>query len=346
MHPGGGQVTTAPVGRGAVILGCAGPRLFPAEARLFSEADPLGFILFARNCESAAQIRALCDSLRDAVGRDAPILIDQEGGRVQRLRPPLASQWRPPLEDAVRAGPQAAHALFLRYRIIAAELLELGIDANCAPLADIAGPRTHPFLRNRCYGETLPEVVARARAVAGGLMEGGVLPVLKHIPGHGRAAADSHLEPPRVEAPLEALRATDFAAFAALSDLPMGMTAHVIYSALDDRPATVSPAAIGLIREELGFDGLLMTDDISMQALQGDVAQRAAAAIGAGCDVVLHCNGEIAEMAAVAAAAGALSAAGRRRAAAALACRATPAPVDIDALQAQFLALVGGGADA
>jgi len=339
-------VNVPPPGRGATILGCAGTELSRDEAAFFADADPVGFILFARNCENAAQIRALCDSLRDAVSRDAPILIDQEGGRVQRLRPPLATEWRPPREDAARAGANAARALFLRYRIIAAELLALGIDANCAPLADIAGPATHPFLRNRCYGENLADVVARARAVAGGLMEGGVLPVLKHIPGHGRGAADSHKELPRIDAPLEELRATDFAAFAGLSDLPLGMTAHVTYSALDQAPATTSAPAITLIRRELGFDGLLMTDDISMQALSGDVAQRATAAIAAGCDVVLHCNGDLAEMAAVAAAAGALSEAGTRRATAALASRATPDPVDIAALHAQFLALVGDGADA
>jgi beta-N-acetylhexosaminidase len=342
MHPGGHALTRF----GALITGVDGLRLSPGEKAFFSEVRPFGFILFARNVESPDQVRALCAELREAAGHEAVITIDQEGGRVQRLRAPLWRDWPAPLDHVAAAGARAAEALHLRYRIIAAELADLGIDSNCAPLVDVAGRDTHPFLRDRCYGETAGRVALFGRAVADGLMEGGVLPVVKHIPGHGRAGADSHHELPRVAAPAAHLAEVDFAPFEALADLPMAMTAHVVYEALDARPATLSPVIIDTIRREIGFDGLLMTDDISMQALAGDVAQRATAAIAAGCDVVLHCNGDLAEMAAVAAAAGPLSADGTRRAVAALACRATPDPVDIAALHAQFLALVGDGADA
>ncbi|MFP4304858.1 glycoside hydrolase family 3 N-terminal domain-containing protein [Rhodosalinus sp.] len=329
----------------AAILGCAGPRLTEPERRFFARAQPWGFILFARNCESAAQTAALVADLRDCVGRRAPVLIDQEGGRVTRLSEDAGRRWLPPLDAVARAGERAADMLRLRYRVIAHELSALGIDVNCAPLADIATPATHPFLRNRCLGETPGAVAARARAVAEGLLAGGVLPVLKHIPGHGRATADSHHDLPRVEAPLADLRLTDFAPFAALSDLPMGMTAHVVYAALDDRAATVSTTAIGLIRQELGFGGLLMTDDLSMQALSGDVGGRAAAARAAGCDIALHCNGDLAEMEAVIAAAGPLAGAAAARAEAALARRRTPEPVDIAALEAKHDALLAGARD-
>jgi len=327
---------------GAAIFGCAGPVLSPAEASFFRTADPWGFILFARNIESAAQVIRLTNDLRAAVGRDAGVLIDQEGGRVQRLRPPLARDWLPPL-DQVRASPRdrAARGLYLRYRIIAAELRALGIDANCAPVADIAGPGTHPFLRNRCLGETAAEVAAHARAVAEGLAGGGVVPVLKHAPGHGRAGTDSHKGLPRVAATRAELEATDFAPFAALADLPMAMTAHVVYPALDpDRPATLSPVVIDLLRHRIGLTGLLLTDDISMGALSGSVAARSAAARAAGCDIVLHCNGDAAEMAAVADAAGTLEGAAAARADAALAARHSPAPVDMAALEAEFRAIL------
>jgi len=327
---------------GAAIFGCAGPVLSPAEASFFRTADPWGFILFARNIESAAQVIRLTNDLRAAVGRDAGVLIDQEGGRVQRLRPPLARDWLPPL-DQVRASPRdrAARGLYLRYRIIAAELRALGIDANCAPVADIAGPGTHPFLRNRCLGETAAEVAAHARAVAEGLAGGGVVPVLKHAPGHGRAGTDSHKGLPRVTATRAELEATDFAPFAALADLPMAMTAHVVYPALDpDRPATLSPVVIDLLRHRIGLTGLLLTDDISMGALSGSVAARSAAARAAGCDIVLHCNGDAAEMAAVADAAGTLEGAAAARADAALAARHSPAPVDMAALEAEFRAIL------
>ncbi len=327
---------------GATIFGCAGPTLSANEASFFREADPFGFIVFDRNLDDAEQIQRLCENLRDTVGRDAPILIDQEGGRVQRLRPPLATQWLPPLDDVARFGANAPQAMYLRYRIIAAELMSVGIDANCAPMVDIAAENTHKFLKNRCYGSDLKTVVKIGQAVAGGLLEGGVLPVLKHIPGHGRAVADSHYDLPVVDTNGEVLRQNDFAAFSALNDVPMGMTAHITYSAFDDRPATLSPKMMGLIREEMGFDGLIMTDDISMKALTGTLGELSRLSIDAGCDVILHCNGTLGEMEDVASAAGEMTPNAQRRADAALACRRTPDPVDISHLQAQLEALVNG----
>lgn len=319
----------------AAILGCAGLRLTADERRFFARAKPFGFILFTRNCDTAEQVRALTAELRDAVGRDAPIFVDQEGGRVQRLRPPLASDWRPPLHDAVAAGDCAADALALRYAIIAAELRALGIDGNCAPALDVARPETHPFLRNRLLG-TDPDSVARlGRAVAEAHLAGGVLPVIKHMPGHGRGTADSHLHLPRTHADADALE-SDFAPFKALSDLPLGMTAHMVFEALDDRAATVSATMIGLIRDRIGFDGLLMTDDISMQALSGDVASRGRAALDAGCDAVLHCNGDLTEMRALHDATGAMTDAAQARAEAALAARIPTPPVDIATLWAKL----------
>ncbi|MGB7318105.1 MAG: beta-N-acetylhexosaminidase [Planktotalea sp.] len=327
---------------GATIFGCQGTTLSAGEASFFREAAPFGFILFNRNLEDEDQIRSLCDALRDAVGRDAPILIDQEGGRVQRLRPPLASEWLPPLDDVIRYGANAPKAMYLRYRIIAAELMALGIDANCAPMVDLAVDETHEFLKNRCYSNDLQTVIKVGRAVAGGLLDGGVLPVLKHIPGHGRAVTDSHLDLPVVATNGATLREQDFAAFTALNDIPMGMTAHITYSAIDDRPATLSPKMMGLIRDEIGFEGLIMTDDISMKALTGSLAELSRLSIDAGCDVILHCNGQMGEMEDVAGAAGAMSDAAQRRAEAALACRRSPDPVDISHLQAQLEALLNG----
>ncbi len=324
----------------ATILGCAGLRLSADESAFFREADPWGFILFARNCDSADQIRALCAELRASVGRDAPILIDQEGGRVQRLRPPLARDWPAPLDHARAAGDHAADVLRLRYRIIGQELRGLGIDVNCAPCADIAGPATHPFLSNRCLGESAEAVIPCARSVAEGLMEGGVLPVPKHMPGHGRAQVDSHHGLPVVDTPMDELEATDFAVFRALADLPLGMTGHVVFSAIDDRPATLSPVMVALIRDRIGFQGLLMTDDLSMNALPGDIGTRAGAAIAAGCDLALHCNGTLAEMQAVVAAAGAMAPGAETRAAAALAQRPAPDTVDIAALESDLAAIM------
>lgn len=309
----------------------------------FADAAPVGFILFARNVETPDQVRRLTGDLRSAVGWAAPVFIDQEGGRVQRLRAPHWREWLPPLDQVARVGPaQAARSMYLRSSLIAREHLALGIDGNCAPCADIARPETHRFLRNRCYGEVLETVVPIARAVAEGLADAGVFPVLKHIPGHGRGTVDSHHDLPRVTAPREALEAQDFAAFRALNDLHWGMSAHLVFEAIDpDAPATLSPAMIRLIREEIGFDGLLMTDDLSMNALPGGIGQRAAWARAAGCDVVLHCNGERADMVAVAKAAGALDANAEARLSRALASRRNPVALDEADALAELATLLG-----
>lgn len=325
---------------GAAILGCEGLRLTRAEKALFADTRPFGFILFARNIENPFQIKELCAELRATVGHNAPILIDQEGGRVQRLRQPYWREWLPPLDHVAAAGDDAWEAMYLRYRLIAHELHELGIDANCAPMVDVAEPETHAFLLNRCYG-FVPGVVADlGRAVAEGLMDGGVLPVVKHIPGHGRARADSHLELPRVDAKEDAILAHDFAPFRALCDLPMGMTAHIVYEDIDPTPATTSAKLMQMIREDIGFSGLIMTDDISMQALSGSIAERCAASLNAGCDVILHCNGDFAEMQTVMDTSGEMTGASQARADAALAARRTPNQIDPEALLDEMNALV------
>ncbi len=332
-------------GQGATIFGCEGPRLTPDEAAFFAGADPWGFILFARNIESADQVRRLTEALRQAVGWRVPILIDQEGGRVQRLAAPEWRAWLPPLDQVEAAGPEnAARSMYLRYRLIAAELLALGIDVNCAPCADVATGDTHRFLLNRCYGRDPAAVAEIGRAVATGLIAGGVLPVLKHIPGHGRAVADSHHELPAVGASPELLQTADFAPFRALSDLPLAMTAHVVYEAYDDAAATISPRMIRLIRDEIGFEGLLMTDDISMEALGGPIVKRVSASLMAGCDIILHCNGRLDEMEAIAETAGRMSAAAQARADRALALRRPPQPIDIRAVQSELEELLSGQA--
>ncbi len=327
---------------GATILDAEGLRLTPEEKTFFRAVNPYGFILFARNIETPDQVRSLCAEMRAAVGRDAPITIDQEGGRVQRLRGPIWTDWLPPLDFAKAAGDQAAKAMYLRYRLIAAELHALGIDSNCAPMVDVARATTHPFLHNRCYGTDPVTVTRLGRAVADGLLDGGVLPVLKHIPGHGFATLDSHYELPTVSLGENELGATDFAPFHDLNDLPMGMTAHLVYEAIDDRPATLSSKMIGLIRDKIGFDNLIMTDDISMKALSGSLSEIAQGALAAGCDVILHCNGTLEERRAVAEAAGEMSFAAQTRALRALNARKTPDDIDIPALQAQLETLLSG----
>lgn len=316
---------------GAYIFGCEGPRLSATEKAFFAESDPLGFILFARNVDSPGQLRSLTSELRDCVGRDAMILIDQEGGRVERLTAPHWREWIPPLSQVEGAAEAAAEIMKLRYRVIAAELRAVGVDVNCAPCADIARPDTHPVLYNRCYGMNPVQVAKIGRAVADGLLAGGVLPVLKHIPGHGAATADSHLELPRVDLPAQTLFDDDFNAFKALSDLPLGMTAHVVFEALDSvHCATNSSIVHQIMRKDIGFDGLLMSDDISMHALSGDMQNRCEIALGAGCDIILHCNGKMPEMIEIAKACGALNTAALTRADAALALRGAPEdPVDL-----------------
>lgn len=329
---------------GAHILGLSGPELTPGEAAFFRDAAPWGFILFDRNLVSHEQIQRLAASLREAVGRNAPVLIDQEGGRVQRLRPPLARDWLPPLDHVRRAGPHADRALWLRYRLIAHELSGLGIDVNCVPCLDVAREDTHPFLTNRCLGHDPATVARLGCSAAEGSRAGGVLPVIKHIPGHGRGTVDSHLGLPATDAGKDTLVSVDFAPFRALADAPLAMTAHMVYRSIDEgRAATVSPAVIRAIREEIGFDGLLMTDDLSMEALGGSMEERTRASLRAGCDVILHCNGERPEMEDIATEAGTLGAAALARANAAEAARQTPDPIDIPAAEAELEALLKAG---
>lgn len=328
----------------ATILGCEGLTLSHDEKAFFAQAGPWGFILFTRNIKNAAQVSALTAELRDAVGYDAPVLIDQEGGRVQRMRGPIWREWVPPLDQMARAKPNSApRAMALRYRLIAHELRAVGIDVNCAPTADVARADTHPFLRNRLYGSDVVTVAQTALAVANGLLAGGVLPVLKHIPGHGAAVTDSHKALPRVSLDKAALDTVDFAAFRALKSLPLGMTAHVVFEALGSTlPATMDPGMIALIRNDIGFQGALMTDDLSMGALPGPIGERAARAKAAGCDLILHCNGELPEMEDVVAQSGPLDGLSKSRTDAALAMRKAPDPLDITQIEADLADLLDG----
>ncbi|MEM6587937.1 MAG: beta-N-acetylhexosaminidase [Pseudomonadota bacterium] len=337
MHSRGYAV--APVAFGATILDATGTRLTSEEKAFFHNADPFGFILFARNIETPDQVRALTSEMRDAVGREAPILIDQEGGRVQRMRGPRWREWLPPMDHVFAAGADAAEAMYLRSRIMADELRAVGVDANCAPLVDVAVNGTHEFLMNRCYGHDPARVAEIGRAVADGLLAGGVLPVLKHMPGHGRATVDSHFGLPETRVALEVLTETDFAPFKALNDLPMGMTGHVVYSAMDTRPATLSPVVMGHIREEIGFDGLIMTDDITMKALDAPLDKIAWDSLASGCDVVLLCNASLEDRRLVADAAGRMTDLAQTRAERAIAARQEPDEVDIPALEAKLVAL-------
>ncbi|MDJ1016405.1 MAG: glycoside hydrolase family 3 N-terminal domain-containing protein [Paracoccaceae bacterium] len=333
------------MGAGAYILAPLGPELSARESAFFRDADPWGFIVFARNLIAPDQVRALTASLRDSVGRKAPILIDQEGGRVQRLRGPTWREWLPPLEQVEREGTE--RSMYLRGLLIGEELLRLGIDVNCAPSCDVATSETHPFLRNRCYGSDAGTVARMARAVADGLLDAGALPVMKHAPGHGRATIDSHEEPPSIDADLAVLSKTDFKPFQALADLPMAMTAHLLIREIDpETPVTLSKSGIDYLRNEIGLDMLMMTDDISMGALSGTVAERGERAFAAGCDLVLHCNGDIDEMGALAARAGEMSERTKERAEAALAARRTPLNIDIPGAEAELGSLIREQLDA
>ncbi|MGE4372772.1 MAG: beta-N-acetylhexosaminidase [Xanthobacter sp.] len=330
----------------AFIAGCSGLRLTVDERDFFASSNPWGFILFARNVETPDQVRALVAEMRAAVGWKAPVLIDQEGGRVQRLRAPHWPEYPPAELFGALYQKNKAHgleAVRLNSRAIASDLFALGIDVDCLPVVDLRHPDGHGIIGNRAYGETVKVVSALARAAAEGLMEGGVLPVIKHIPGHGRAPVDSHEKLPVVTASRDELEKADFAAFQPLADLPMAMTAHVVYADLDpDAPATTSPLMIGeIIRGQIGFDGLLMSDDLSMGALAGDMATRCQSAIAAGCDMLLHCNGKMAEMEVVAGHAPLLEGQAGERAERALGFRRAPEPVDGVTLRAQLVRLLG-----
>jgi beta-N-acetylhexosaminidase len=315
----------------AFVCGCAGTALSEDERTFVRDARPWGLILFKRNVADREQLRALTDAFRETLGRDdAPVLIDQEGGRVQRMGPPHwpaypAAVWF----DAQSDGLDSAR---LVARLIAHDLREVGITVDCAPVLDVADPLTHAVIGSRSYSQSPERVAAFGRVVIEGLLAGGVGPVVKHVPGHGRARVDSHLELPVVAASRAELEARDFAPFRELRDAPMAMTAHVVYNAIDpDRPATTSPTVIqSIVREAIGFDGLLLTDDLSMKALGGPLGERARAAFAAGVDIALHCNGELAEAREVAAASPELEGVSRRRAEAALLRIAgAPAPFDV-----------------
>jgi beta-N-acetylhexosaminidase len=330
----------------AFITGVSRPELSATEREFIRAERPWGFILFKRNIETPAQVTNLVQELRKAVGEpDAPVLIDQEGGRVQRLASPHWPVYPPgavfgALYDIDPAlGLKAAR---LSSRLIAADLVELGITVDCLPLADLPVAGADAVIGNRAYGTEPAKVAAIARAVTQGLEQGGVLPVLKHIPGHGRATADTHFRLPEVDTSKTELERSDFAAFQPLADLPMAMTAHVVFSALDPaQPATTSATIIEqVIRGVIGFQGLLMSDDVSMNALSGSIAERTRAIFTAGCDMVLHCNGKLDEMREVAGQTPELSGQALERARRALASRKAPQPFDRLAARAELDALI------
>lgn len=330
----------------AFICGCADLRLNEDERAFFEAERPWGLILFRRNVSEPAQVADLVAAFREAVGRaDAPVLIDQEGGRVQRLKPPHWPDYPPGRHyGRLFAGDREAgeRAAWLGARLIAHDLHRLGIDVDCLPVLDVPSAAGHAVIGDRAYGEDVDTVVTLASAAADGLMSGGVLPVAKHVPGHGRAAADSHLELPRVLASAADLRELDFEPFRRLSALPLAMTAHVVYTAFDEvNPATTSKTVIAeVIRGAIGYDGCLMSDDLSMQALAGALGERARAAFAAGCDLALHCNGDMAEMVDVAANTPELAGEAARRTEAALDARRDPGSLDEQAAREEFKALL------
>jgi beta-N-acetylhexosaminidase len=329
----------------AFITGLAGTELADEERAFLRDAQPWGFILFRRNVAGPEPLRRLIDDVRTALGWSAPALIDQEGGRVQRLAPPDWPSYPPGAAYGAlyeRDRDASLAAARLGARLIAADLTALGIDVDCLPIADVPVAGADAIIGDRAYGTDPAKVAAIAGAIAQGLAEGAVLPVLKHIPGHGRATADSHAKLPVVNADRATLEATDFAAFRPLAGLPLAMTAHVVFTAIDPiAPATISANIVrDVIRDSIGFKGLLMSDDISMGALSGSIGERTHAAIAAGCDVVLHCNGEMAEMVDVAAEAPLLAGEAARRAEAALAAKRPPEPIELAAGRAEFLAMM------
>jgi beta-N-acetylhexosaminidase len=333
--------------RTRAIYGCAGLSLSTDERDFFRSVQPWGFIVFARNIAEPAQLRALVQSLRETVDDEiAPVLVDQEGGRVARLKPPHWKE-RPP---AARFGAlygsdrdAAREAVYLNTRLIAYDLCDVGINVDCLPVLDVPVEGADQIIGDRAFAHEPATIIDLGRAAIEGLIEGGALPVMKHIPGHGRALADSHLALPRVTTDAEELSATDFVTFRSLNHCPMAMTAHVVYDAIDpQRPATTSPKVIrDVIRGEMSFDGLLMSDDLSMNALSGPLSVRTKAALFAGCDIVLHCNGKLEEMREVAEEAKPLEGAALRRAEGVLGQLRAPAPFDPAAANARVSELLG-----
>jgi beta-N-acetylhexosaminidase len=331
----------------AFITGLAGLTISANERAFLRAAQPWGLIIFKRNVSTPQQVAGLASLFRDILGWQAPILVDQEGGRVQRLGPPYWPGYPPgarygELYDREPAAGLAAARL--AGHLIASDLAGLGIDVDCLPLADVLAPASDAVIGDRAYGSAPGKVAAIAGAIAQGLQAGGVLPVLKHLPGHGRAKVDSHHRLPVVDTDRTTLEATDFAAFRPLAGLPLGMTAHVVFSAIDPvAPATTSVTMVReVIRGFVGFQGLLMSDDISMGALSGTPAERSRAALAAGCDLVLHCNGDLAEMEEVAGVAPELAGEAAARADKALAQRSAPEWFDVDSARALFARMIGG----
>jgi beta-N-acetylhexosaminidase len=327
------------------ITGLAGLTISADERAFLREASPWGAILFKRNISTPSQVSDIVKSFRDIAGWHAPVLVDQEGGRVQRLGPPYWPAYPPGARygELYDRNPETGLiAARMGGHLIAADIAAVGIDVDCAPIADVPVAGHDPVIGDRAYGTEPAKVVAIARALAEGLMAGGVLPVLKHLPGHGRATADSHRALPVVDADRATLEVTDFAAFRPLKHLAVGMTAHVVFSGVDPlQPATTSVTIVQqVIRGFIGFQGLLMSDDISMGALSGTIAERSRAAIAAGCDLVLHCNGDLAEMAQVAANVPELAGLSLRRAEAALAARKAPEEFDVAEARETFMRMV------
>ncbi|MEJ1969597.1 MAG: beta-N-acetylhexosaminidase [Rhizomicrobium sp.] len=336
--------------RSRAIYGCAGLTLGAGERDFFRDVQPWGFILFARNIADRAQIRALVAALRETVGDGrAPVLIDQEGGRVARLAPPgwTARPAAARFGALYAMGHEAAlEAVYLNARLIAHDLAEAGINVDCLPLLDVPVEGADAVIGDRAFARDPAAIIDLGRAQIEGLMEGGVLPIMKHIPGHGRATGDSHHLLPRVATAAGELSATDFVTFRSLNTCPMAMTAHVVYEAIDpQRPATTSPKVIrDVIRGEIGFDGLLISDDLSMNALDGSLPARTKAALFAGCDVVLHCNGRMDEMKDVASEVGPLEGQALHRAAHALSLLSPDEEFDAGGAEARLAALMGGAA--
>ncbi|HMA71129.1 MAG TPA: beta-N-acetylhexosaminidase [Xanthobacteraceae bacterium] len=331
----------------AFITGLRGTAIAPEERAFLRDASPFGLIVFKRNIVDPSQLKGLINEFRTVCGPDVAVLIDQEGGRVQRMGPPHWGAYPAGAfyGELYRRDPACGlRAAWLGARLMATDLATVGITVDCLPVADVPVADADQVIGDRAYGDTAQQVAAIAAAIAAGLQAGGVLPVVKHLPGHGRATADSHRRLPVVTAARRTLEMTDFAAFVPFAAAPLGMTAHVVFTAFDpDLPATTSPIMIEqVIRGLIGFSGALMSDDLSMGALSGPIGERVRRSLDAGCDLVLHCNGELAEMEEVAASCPELAGAALQRTARALASRRAPEPIDVEATRAEFAQMVAG----
>jgi len=333
----------------AVILGCSGPVLTAEERRFFRDANPWAFILFSRNVETPAQVGRLCEDLRAAVGRNCLIFVDQEGGRVQRLKAPHWNVYPSGAKFAAlyeRDVVKGLEACYLSYRLIADDLREVGITANCAPVMDLPQADADPIISDRAFGTKTKQIIDLSHSAMAGLMVGGVAPVIKHIPGHGRATVDSHKALPKIDASLQILNQTDFVPFKSLNDAPMAMTAHAVYSCTSPDAVTVSKTAFKrLIRNAIGYDGLVMTDDLDMKALTGDLVRKTEQSLAAGCDIALQCSGQMDAMVKVAKGGKALAGKALERAAIAELCAAKPRNLPRDAAQARLSTLMEEVAD-